>query len=42
VPKAITVTYRVFENGDAFAEGAAAYTPTSWPISAIGSTLPKM
>jgi len=25
VPKPVTVTYRVFENGDGFAEGAAAY-----------------
>ena len=25
MPKSVTVTYRVFENGDAFAEGAAAY-----------------
>ncbi|HEY1766529.1 MAG TPA: 6-phosphogluconolactonase, partial [Terracidiphilus sp.] len=25
MPKPVTVTYRVFENGDAFAEGAASY-----------------
>ena len=25
MPKPITVTYQVFENGDGFAEGAAAY-----------------